>query len=145
MRKRIDSFKKPPYEFLSNMVPNTLGFSVEYNYQAAKRDDPDYKQFIMESGTPYQAKKRGKHKEPKHWRLVCNDIMLRFLRIKFSDPVFAKKLLYTGDAELIEGNWWGDTWWGVCNGVGKNWLGKLLMQVREEIRNGEVSPNQSNQ
>ena len=38
--------------------------------------------------------------------------------------------------ELIEGNTWNDTYWGVCNGVGKNTLGQLLMKIREEIRKG---------
>jgi hypothetical protein len=54
-----------------------------------------------------------------------------------------KKLLATGDATLIEGNYWHDNYWGVCtcencvsNGiVGRNRLGTLLMKVREEIKN----------
>ena len=40
----------------------------------------------------------------------------------------------TGDAELVEGNTWNDTYWGVCNGVGHNHLGKILMQVRQELQ-----------
>lgn len=46
--------------------------------------------------------------------------------------IFLKKLIKTGDAELIEGNWWGDKYWGMCNGEGMNKLGKILMQVRKE-------------
>ena len=61
--------------------------------------------------------------------------MLTGLRKKFADPELRNLLLATGDEELIEGNYWGDTYWGVCNGVGQNKLGKLLMQVREEIKN----------
>lgn len=38
-----------------------------------------------------------------------------------------------GDAELIEGNTWGDRIWGVCDGVGENRLGKILMRVRAEM------------
>jgi hypothetical protein len=53
---------------------------------------------------------------------------------KFQDPELKTKLLATGDAELIEGNWWGDVYWGVCNGEGRNELGKILMQVRDELR-----------
>ena len=33
----------------------------------------------------------------------------------------------------IEGNTWNDTFWGVCNGQGQNWLGKILMLVRSEL------------
>jgi predicted NAD-dependent protein-ADP-ribosyltransferase YbiA (DUF1768 family) len=44
-------------------------------------------------------------------------------------------LIDTGNEELCEFNTWGDTFYGVCNGVGKNILGKLLMEIRdEEIR-----------
>jgi predicted NAD-dependent protein-ADP-ribosyltransferase YbiA (DUF1768 family) len=46
-------------------------------------------------------------------------------------------LLETGDAELIEGNDWGDTFWGVCGGKGNNFLGKLLMEVRKELRSAQ--------
>lgn len=42
-------------------------------------------------------------------------------------------LINTGDAELIEGNSWGDTFWGECNGIGENNLGKILMKIRKEI------------
>jgi predicted NAD-dependent protein-ADP-ribosyltransferase YbiA (DUF1768 family) len=45
-------------------------------------------------------------------------------------------LLSTGDELLIEGNTWGDTYWGVDlkTGIGENKLGKILMKVREEIK-----------
>ena len=58
------------------------------------------------------------------------------LRIKFSNPKLRKALLDTGDEYLEEGNTWGDQYWGVCNGVGKNKLGKLLMKIRQEIKEG---------
>jgi predicted NAD-dependent protein-ADP-ribosyltransferase YbiA (DUF1768 family) len=67
--------------------------------------------------------------------------MLQGLRLKFAIPELAEKLLATGDAELIEGTTWHDNTWGNCscpqceNIPGENRLGKLLMQVREEIKN----------
>lgn len=60
--------------------------------------------------------------------------MLDLQRQKYTVPYLREKLLATGDAELVEGNTWGDRFWGVCNGVGQNWLGRLLMQVRDEIK-----------
>lgn len=60
------------------------------------------------------------------------------LREKFiQHPILAKMLLATKDAELLEGNWWGDLFWGVDHKTleGQNVLGKLLMQIREELRN----------
>ena len=47
------------------------------------------------------------------------------------NPKLAEMLLATEDAILIEGNTWGDKFWGVCNGVGENNLGKVLMYVRD--------------
>ena len=61
--------------------------------------------------------------------------MTDLCRIKFSDPHLRSLLLATGDAELIEGNWWHDQFWGVCNGVGQNQLGKILMAIRNLYRN----------
>jgi predicted NAD-dependent protein-ADP-ribosyltransferase YbiA (DUF1768 family) len=43
-------------------------------------------------------------------------------------------LLATDDEELVEGNWWNDTFWGVCRGDGENNLGKIIMKVRDELR-----------
>jgi predicted NAD-dependent protein-ADP-ribosyltransferase YbiA (DUF1768 family) len=48
------------------------------------------------------------------------------------NPELMQLLKDTGDSILIEGNSWGDQFWGVCNSVGKNWLGKLLMEIRDK-------------
>jgi len=47
-----------------------------------------------------------------------------------------EKLLSTGSVQLIEGNDWNDREWGVCNGTGKNKLGKILMRIRGVLTNG---------
>ena len=38
------------------------------------------------------------------------------MKAKFTDPMLAEMLLATGDAELIEGNNWGDCYWGRVDG-----------------------------
>ena len=48
--------------------------------------------------------------------------------------MYKKLLLSTNELEIEEGNVWGDTYWGVCRGIGANRLGKILMKVRQEIR-----------
>lgn len=71
------------------------------------------------------------------WEQIKLDVMLRMLRMKFRrGSELAARLLATGDAELIEGNYWNDTYWGYSlqKGVGENHLGRLLMQVRSELR-----------
>ena len=50
------------------------------------------------------------------------------------DESLKEMLLLTGDQEIIEENYWGDTFWGVCRGKGQNHLGKILMKVRDELR-----------
>lgn len=86
--------------------------------------------------TPGQAKREGNSKgillRP-DWEQVKLKIMEQLLRIKFQDPVLREALLKTYPQKLIEGNTWGDTFWGQCNGIGKNHLGKLLMQIRKEL------------
>lgn len=56
------------------------------------------------------------------------------MRVKFRNPELRDKLVATGDAEIVEGNWWGDKFWGVCRGVGENHLGKILMRIRTELQ-----------
>ena len=70
----------------------------------------------------------------KDWEDVKIQVMENGLRLKFQDPTLRKKLLATEDEELVEGNPWGDRYWGVCNGSGKNKLGKLLMKIRKELQ-----------
>jgi DNA-binding NtrC family response regulator len=61
--------------------------------------------------------------------------MEELLMIKFGgkEPLLTRALLATGEAALIEGNSWNDTFWGVYNGSGENHLGRLLVKVREEL------------
>ena len=61
--------------------------------------------------------------------------MEELVRRKFQSSISLRLQLWsTGDKELIEGNTWNDTYWGVCNGVGRNQLGKTLMKIREELK-----------
>lgn len=124
--------------FLSNFYWHRDDVTVEHLYQAEKTDDPEWKHRILEAPTPAAAKKLGRKAPMRpHWDTEKVVVMTRLLRIKFAHgSEIAQQLLDTGDAELIEGNWWGDTFWGQCRGVGENWLGRLLMQRREELRHG---------
>lgn len=129
------------YDFLSNfyLSPFTLDGhvypTVEHAFQVAKTLDPKMQAMIRNAPTPAAVKQMGRLATLRpDWEDVKNDVMLDLLRVKFR-PVsgLSTALLDTGDEELVEGNTWGDTYWGVCNGRGDNWLGVLLMMVREEI------------
>ena len=144
---KIESFTGE-YYFLSNFYPCNVYFegliypSSEHAYVAAKTTDKELRLQISLIRTAGQVKKFGRKLTLRpDWELIKFDIMEKLLRKKFEDPVLRNKLLTTKDAELIEGNYWGDTIWGVCNGVGENNLGRLLMKLREEIKQEFNLPN----
>lgn len=128
------------HRFLSNFWSEDGLRPVEYAYQAAKTDDPAEKRWILESDSPGEAKRRSRKVTlRKDWDAIKVAVMFQLLREKFTHPSLCAKLLATGDEELVEGNRWHDNFWGVCHcgrctDVGENMLGKLLMQVREELR-----------
>ena len=68
------------------------------------------------------------------WETEKISIMRALLRLKFADPALRAQLVATGVRPLVEGNRWGDRFWGVCGGNGQNMLGKLLMEIRAELR-----------
>lgn len=114
--------------------------SVEHAYQAQKSLDPGVQKLIRDCPTPATAKKTARAVRLREdWEQVKDQVMLDLLREKFVQEPERSILLSTGDEELVEGNWWKDTYWGQCPlGNGKNMLGKLLMQVRSELRSGQL-------
>lgn len=139
---KIDSFSGE-YRFLSNFYPCSVVLdgveysSVEHAYQAAKTLEPEEREVIRSTGPANIVKKLGKSVTMRvDWVDVKLEIMADLVWQKFSNNEDLKhKLLSTNDQELVEGNWWNDTFWGVCNGIGYNNLGKILMAVRNELKN----------
>ena len=136
---KITSFKNK-YFFLSNFyfcpieMKNVIYPSVEHAYQASKTFVEAERAWILSAPTAAVAKKRGKKITLRDdWEDVKLKIMKELVKRKFGNTTLQIKLKKTGDAKLIEGNWWGDTFWGVCNGIGENYLGKILMEVRSKI------------
>lgn len=85
--------------------------------------------------TPQEAKQFGKTIPLREdWETVKVSIMKDLLKQKFSKSPLRKMLIQTNDSELVNGNTWGDTYWGVTNGEGQNILGNLLMEVRSELK-----------
>ena len=149
---------KGRHEFLSNFYPSNVYIligtkwvkcpTVEHAFQASKTWSQDKRRRIIEAGSPVEAKKLGRNLIAlSYWEEVKKIVMLELLRQKFSKVAMAHKLIATGDVPLVEGNYWHDNYWGVCRcgrpaveGLhaacdgGENWLGKLLMRVRKDIR-----------
>lgn len=138
---RVDSFNGP-YRFLSNFYPSPIVIqkhisapTVEHAYQAFKMTKLENAIEILAAPTPGMTKRLAKNLPIRpDWDEIKMEVMEHLLTLKFAqNPDLAQKLLNTGTMELIEGNTWGDRFWGVCNGYGENNLGKLLMKIRSDI------------
>jgi ribA/ribD-fused uncharacterized protein len=129
------------YRFLSNFYFTEVEYegmkfpTIEHAYQAAKFTDPVMRFTIQQLTRPADARKYGKAKGCREdWEHVKFDIMYDLNAQKYAKPELGHLLLVTGNAYLEETNWWGDVYWGVCNGIGQNNLGKILMTIRAELR-----------
>lgn len=144
---------KGKYRFLSNFFEYPVQFdgntyrTVEHAYQAMKSDDPEVQEQIALLATPGKAKRAGQHVKLRDgWEGIKLPLMKLLVMTKFFKFLATgNQLLDTYPRELIEGNHWGDTFWGVCDGVGENHLGKILMEVRDLVyveRKLCIRPNQ---
>jgi ribA/ribD-fused uncharacterized protein len=134
------------YRWLSNFTPVSVLLdgildgitypSVEHAYQAAKTLDPDQRKWFS-TCSPVDAKHLGKRvKLRDDWLNVRIEIMRDLCTQKYSQEPFKSQLIATGDQEIQEGNYWGDTFWGVDlrKRIGLNHLGRIIMQIREHLR-----------
>lgn len=128
------------WDFLSNFYEHPVLFkgilypSSEHAYQAAKAQSEELHEKIRRAKSPGMAKRLGQNvRTSSDWDNRRLPTMRAILDAKFEDPELRGKLMATGEATLIEGNDWGDTFWGVCGGKGKNHLGNLLMELRGKI------------
>lgn len=129
------------YSYLSNFyeAPLTvLGIpfqSSEAAYMACKTENIELRRKFS-TLSPKEAKYEGRKLTLRpNWnglmRLECMELCVRS---KFAhNPDLIQKLINTGHSQLVEGNYWGDKYWGVClkTNEGKNMLGEILMAVRD--------------
>jgi ribA/ribD-fused uncharacterized protein len=153
------------YRFLSNFYPSEIYYeglkwpTVEHAYQAAKTLDLPSKQRIREAETAGEAKRLGQLVPlVSDWHNQRMPVMRDLLKLKFcawrTDDLtdeattfafnqLSYSLMETFPLDLIEGNHWHDTYFGVCygskkcecpsEGNGQNWLGRLLVNRREQL------------
>ena len=151
----LHGFSDNKYEFLSNFSACEIFYAndvdpegwhyktSEHAFQAAKAYSPQEMHWIAAATTPGEAKRKGRNvRLRKDWEEIKDQVMLDILRIKFKDPDMRARMMGTivdGIDGFCEDNWWHDNYWGDCqcekckNIPGQNKLGKLLMQIREEI------------
>lgn len=131
------------YRFLSNFYSASVELdgvdyrTVEHAFQAAKTLNASERGRIQRTRSPGAAKHIGRRVTLRpEWEEVKIEVMRRLVYQKFYNyPVLARGLVATGDSLLVEGNTWNDRFWGECPvGIGHNHLGKILMEVRTELK-----------
>lgn len=144
----LSNFWLSPVRWGDELTPTSTFCCVEVPYQAAKTLVPAERTTMLSVTKPSQAKRWGRTLTFRpDWDQVKINIMLDLVFSKFiQSPELLSLLLATGERELIEGNHWGDLFWGKANrddqrkgikaGEGCNVLGKILMHVRSCMRDG---------
>lgn len=151
--KNIRNFKGEN-AWLSNMYQFKMSddnkpTSVEGLFQAAKalclKNDIQNEQLYdqIAYANPYEARKMGRNIENldvEKWNASKLVIMAKAVFTKFTtNKKLNSKLFYAGlTTYLIEENTWGDTYWGVCNNKGHNYLGKIIMYIRDILFSNEA-------
>lgn len=129
------------YEFLSNFSHSPIVLdgkvyrTVEHAFQAFKATSDEEHERIRKVRAAGQAKRLGRRcRLRSDWEDVRLSVMRRCLLAKFTQHAeLAERLVATGAGALVEGNTWGDRFWGEVDGEGENWLGRLLEEVRDAI------------
>lgn len=146
---------KAKYGEFSNFA--AFGFHVdgqfyrtsEHYFQVMKFEDEAYREKIRETKSPMIAARLGRSRKVKireDWEEVKVDVMREALQAKFAEHAELRELLLsTGDEPLVEAAA-RDYFWGVGkDGTGQNWLGKLLMELREQLQNEKKRQTQGMQ
>lgn len=130
-------------DFLSNSYPSVISFegllypTVQHAYEASKTNDLEIRELIRKCKTVSGAKKLSRSiTVQKEWVESKVQIMKNLIREKFQNPFLRHMLLLTNDLKLIHENNSNDKFWGVLKNKkeGENWLGKILEEVREEMK-----------
>jgi N-glycosidase YbiA len=146
--EKISSFRGD-HSYLSNFSPH--GFvddrmlmwpTSEHYYQAMKSVLPEFREEVRLAETPALAKSMGAGARLRDdWEEVRLLVMHRAISFKFDQNILARRsLIMTAGKTLVEGNTWGDTFWGVCGGRGLNHLGRLLMRLRDTYISAILRP-----
>ena len=130
-----------PYRFLSNFHLCPVQFegivypANENAYMAAKCK-VHAQRVVFKDIAPKEAKSEGRKVLLREdWEEVKLNIMYELNKQKFEwHPELRAALLATGDRYIEETNWWKDIYWGCCDGVGQNHLGRIIMRIRDELK-----------
>mmetsp|Transcript_34740 Transcript_34740/g.61137 ORF Transcript_34740/g.61137 Transcript_34740/m.61137 type:complete len:168 (-) Transcript_34740:43-546(-) len=148
MEGRINFYRvQDPYGYFSNfhLSPITLKGKVwpttEHYFQAMKYEGDPREELIRNASTPGKAASYGRSKSVPlraDWEAIKYGVMREAVLAKFTQHEDLKRLLLeTGNMRLYEHTTNDRTWGDGGDGTGLNWLGKVLEEVRAEIRGQE--------
>lgn len=133
-----------PYGEFSNFAPFPVTLqgkvwpTTEHYFQAQKFAGTAHAEAVRRAPSPMVAARMGRdRKKPlrRDWEAVKDGVMRDAVRAKFTQhSELAELLLATGDAALVEHTANDSYWADAGDGSGKNMLGRILMEVREELR-----------
>lgn len=132
------------FSYIGIIVNGKFWKTAEHLYQAMKAKDgleSSWAEVIRVCPSAVAAKRRGKTIPLREdWDVVKVATMREILELKFQKSLPHRTYLLNYDEEIIEYNYWHDNFWGQCtcfkcrNIPGKNWLGALLMEIRQQYR-----------
>jgi ribA/ribD-fused uncharacterized protein len=142
---RINFYKEgEAYGYFSNFYASAIHFkgrdwrTTEHYYQAMKFEGTPREELIRSVLTPHEAAALGRDKSVEmrpDWEAAKYGVMREAVLTKFTQHEDLKRLLLdTGDKTLVEHTTNDFIWGDGGDGTGLNWLGKVLMEVRDEIR-----------
>jgi ribA/ribD-fused uncharacterized protein len=130
----------------SNFAPSPVQLdgkvwpTSEHCFQAQKFEDREHREQIRKAKSPMIAARMGRdRKKPlrRDWESVKVGIMRDIVRAKFTQHDDIRQiLLSTGHAKIVEHTEIDSHWGDGGDGSGKNMLGRILMEVREELKRG---------
>ncbi|MEW1846248.1 NADAR domain-containing protein [Nonomuraea angiospora] len=143
----LSSFGPSTVTMYSQLENRTITFpSGEHGFNWAKSLIEAERAAVLAAPTPAEAKRIGRRVtlRPGWDEVIRYKVMRAIIAAKFTrDSPAGRVLLDTGDALLVEGNTWHDNHWGDCRcgrtacwRPGENWLGRMLMDRRVELRRG---------
>jgi ribA/ribD-fused uncharacterized protein len=134
----FSNFAAYPIELDGRVWPTS-----EHYFQAQKFEDGAHAEAIREASSPMIAARMGRDRSKalrRDWERVKDDVMLKAVRAKFTQHDELRSILLgTGDAMLVEHTANDSYWADGGDGRGRNRLGQILMQVRDELRQVQSS------
>jgi len=135
-----------PYKFLKRkgiIADNEIYLSSEHLYQALKSESKKWQKLIRDTDKPEKTKNLAQKKLKtlladnknnflirEDWHDIKIDVMRVCVYLKFAQNEILLTKLRMAEYKFEERNCWGDKFWGTVNGIGENWLGKILHETK---------------